>query len=304
MMRPLQSLLGSDTVSSPADTYLDLAHLVHCTTVSLHSMNALGLLRCVQLFSGVLNQHSRLLPPCHCPPPSSAPALSILVWVLSAMCRFLRKKELVQHRTLRNRASDLLNATDSSSRTHFDSVSLLLELGVGGDLWAVELLEHVEHALQTAGVRLPRGDDRSKGLGAALEAISGKDHLPQRLYPHAQANTNFRDLLSSPCSGSGKRLNREEELLPLGAELSGLALPLPQLRRRRSAVKGCRGAESTVRLELPAEELRPTPQSPRDRVWLIYTSCTRSLSVGPCAFAGTLGRRSPATSRALAANRA
>ena len=48
--------------------------------------------------------------------------------------------------------------------------------------------------------------------------------------PHAQANTNFRDLPSSPCSGSGKRLNREEELLPLGAELSGLALPLPQLR--------------------------------------------------------------------------
>ena len=200
--------------------------------------------------------------------------------------------------------SSLREPVPRELKSHVQGWGLLLELGVGGDLRAVELLEHVEHALQTAGVRLPRGDDRSKGLGAALEAISGKDHLPQRLYPHAQANTNFRDLLSSPCSGSGKRLNREEELLPLGAELSGLALPLPQLRRRRSAVKGCRGAESTVRPELPADELRPTPQSPRDRVWLTYTSCTRSLSIGPCAFAGTLGRRSPATSRALAANRA
>jgi len=66
-------------------------------------------------------------------------------------------------------------------KPHLQGWGLLLELGVGGDLRAVELLEHVEHALQTAGVRLLRGDDRSKGLGATLEAISGKDHLPRRL---------------------------------------------------------------------------------------------------------------------------
>ena len=33
-----------------------------------------------------------------------------------------------------------------------NEASLLLELGVGGDLRAVELLEHVEHALETAEV--------------------------------------------------------------------------------------------------------------------------------------------------------
>ena len=121
---------------------MDLAHLVPQSALS---MNTLGLLCCVQLLSRVLlKQH----------PADPAPALSSLSSVLTAGCRyFLGEKELVQHSTLRDTAvTKRLDTHDSSSRTLFDSVSLLLELGVGGDLRAVELLEHVEHALKTAEV--------------------------------------------------------------------------------------------------------------------------------------------------------
>ena len=88
----------------------------------------------------------------------------------------------------------------------------------------------------------------------------------------------FRHLLSSPCSGSGKCLNREEELLPLGAELSGLALPCHSLETTIcDRMRPCRqrDAESTVRLEPSAEELRPIPPS-RD-MRLTCTSCTIAL---------------------------